>query len=105
MDGQNSIVKPHYRLLGMLLERQELRATLASYLTGRSASKLQDDQMIVELERQITRLDGEIRSHQREVRQQFKEEGRSLRDLRAFIGDDLIDELISVTGPARELAS
>ena len=105
MNEQNSIVKPHYRLLGMLLERQELRATLSSYLMGRSASRLQDDQMIIELERQIGRLDGEIRSNQREVRAQFRAEGRSLNDLRTFIGDDLIDELLSVTGPAREKIS
>ena len=105
MDAQNSIVKPHYRLLGMLLERQELRATLSSYLMGRKASRLQDDQMIIELERQIARLDGEIRSNQREVRAQFRAEGRSLNDLRTFIGDDLIGELLSVTSSKRETTS
>ena len=97
MDAQNSIVKPHYRLLGMLLERQELRATLSSYLMGRKASRLQDDQMIIELERQIAR--------QREVRAQFRAEGRSLNDLRTFIGDDLIGELLSVTSSKRETTS
>jgi hypothetical protein len=97
------IVKPHYRLLGMLLERRELRAELATRVM--LPAKLQNDVAINQLESQLESLDEEIRAHQREVRQMFMAEGRSPDELRQFIGDDLMDELAAVYGSPRELVS
>ncbi len=87
------IVKPHYRLLGMLLERQELRMALAEYRAQHEQAVQRKDATIRELERQIALLDVEILTHQQEVHKQLRTEGRSMRDLQAFIGDDLFEEL------------
>src|SRR3990172_13190354 len=99
MDTYTGIVKPHYRLLGMLLERRELRAELSDRLLKHHDGRLQNDLAIVELEHQIESLDTEIRAHQSDVWQHYLAVGRSLAELRAFIGDDLMDELVAISGP------
>ncbi len=93
----NSVVKPHYRLLGMLLERRDLRSELAA--RALRPVRLQNDHAISELEQQIQQLDSEIRVYQREVWEMFVAEGRSPNELQSFIGDDLLEELAAVREP------
>lgn len=95
METYTGIVKPHYRLLGMLLERRDLRAKLLNRRVWHS----QNDLGLLELERQLESLDTEIRTHQSLVWQHYLTVGRSLDELRAFIGEDLMDELASISGP------
>lgn len=88
-----SIVKPHYRLLGMLLERRDLHGQLT--VRGRRAARPQQDVKLAELERQLGLLDKEIRAVQSQVWQTFVAEGRNPDELRAFIGEDLMEELLA----------
>jgi hypothetical protein len=96
VDNYTGIVKPQYRLLGMLLERRDLRARLVNRIVWHP----QSDLVLLELERQIESLDSEIRIHQSLVWQHYLAMGRSLNELRAFIGEDLMDELAAISGPA-----
>lgn len=98
MSIYKGIVKPHYRLLGMLMERHDLRMELMTRTGVHSGESLQNDLATVDLERKIEALDAEIRSHQSHVRRHFKAEGRSLNELKSFIGDDLMRELSSIRG-------
>jgi hypothetical protein len=99
------IVKPQYRLLGMLMERRDLRARLVSQMIW-YATPAQADLKRLEMERQLEMLDGEIRTHQSLVWQHYLTVGRSLDELRAFIGEDLMDELAAIIEPAmNELSS
>jgi hypothetical protein len=96
VDTYTGIVKPQYRLLGMLMERRDLRGKLMNRMVWHSHSDLGR----LELERQIEMLDTEIRTHQSLVWQHYLTVGRSLDELRAFIGEDLMDELAAISGPA-----
>lgn len=101
METYTSIVKPHYRLLGMLMERRDLRARLFNRRVW-YASSAQTDAIGLALERQLDTLDGEIRIYQALVWQHYRTVGRSLDELRAFIGDDLMDELAAISDAARD---
>ncbi|MBZ0300806.1 MAG: hypothetical protein K8J31_13735 [Anaerolineae bacterium] len=89
----HSIVKPHYRLLGMLLERRELHHQVAMRATRVVRSR--QDGKLDELEHQLGQLDHEIRVLQSQVWQTFAAEGRNADELRAFIGEDLMEELLA----------
>lgn len=93
----HGIVKPHYRLLGMLLERRDLRSELAA--CALRPARPHNDHVISELEQQLQSLDDEIRTHQRYVWEMFVAEGRNPNELQSFIGDDLLEELAAVREP------
>jgi len=89
-----SVLKPHYQLLGMLLERQELRSKLAQFTLESHSSYVRHDLVIHEIAGRIAVLDEEIRACYDDVVVQFAQQGRSEAELVAFVGDDLIDELV-----------
>ena len=86
MNTHTSVVKPQYRLLGMLMERRDLRARLVNQIIW-YATPAQADLKRLALERQLEMLDAEIRTHQSLVWQHYLTMGRSLDELRAFIGE------------------
>jgi hypothetical protein len=99
------IVKPQYRLLGMLMERRDLRARLLNH-TVWYAGAAQTDSMRLALERRLALLDSEICEHQAQVTAHYQAAGRSLDELTDFIGEDLMDELAAIVDPAlSELSS
>jgi uncharacterized protein len=100
------IVKPHYQLLGMLLERRDLREQQAALRETSASPRLDSDLSQLALQQRIEQLDNEIRAHIPQVRQAFHLEGRSLDELQRFIGDDLMIELTEANHtPLREFAS
>lgn len=89
----SSVLKPHYQLLGMLLERQELRAKLANFVLYPHSPYLEYDQVLAEMSQLIADLDDEIRDLYQRALNSFVAAGRDEADLRTFVGDDLFDEL------------
>lgn len=98
MNTHTSVVKPQYRLLGMLLERRDLRAKLFNQMVW-YATPAQADLKRRAMQRQLEMLDDEIRTHQALVWQHYMTVGRSLDELHDFIGEDLMDELAAISGP------
>lgn len=92
-ETEESVLKPHYRLLGMLLERQELRSKLAHFTFESHSSFVRHDLVIAELTDRIAALDEEIHACYHDVAIQFADQGRSEAELLAFVGEDLIEEL------------
>ena len=98
------VLKPHYQLLGMLLEREELRAKLSDFVLYPQSRYLEYDQVIAEISQLITELDEEIRTHYQHALDSFAAEGRGEAELKAFVGDDLVDELNMINQMRQEPA-
>lgn len=88
-----SVLKPHYQLMGMLLERQELRSKLVDFMVNAKSSYLKYDETTSEWEQLIIELDAEIKTCYEFVADSLLAEGRDPNELRDFLGDDLFDEL------------
>ena len=89
----NSILKPHYRLLGMLLERQELSAELYD-LSFQNPLSL-NEQVFNTLHDQLEAVDRDINEYYGYVVETFTSSGRTIHDLEAFIGSTLNVELFA----------
>jgi len=93
MIKQNSILKPHYQLLGMLLERHELKSILQEMRVSSPKKVTRDEQAINAIAAQLAVLDRDIHEHYDYVMQSFKNRGRTIHDLESFVGSDLTEEL------------
>ncbi len=90
MINRRSILKPHYQLLGMLIERQELRRALQGNHQSHYPILAQTvDDLITHLKA----LDREIYEQYHRALAMFDGWGRTASDLQAFIGYDLNDDL------------
>ena len=88
------VLKPHYRLLGMLLEHQELRAKMAQFTMKSHSSFVRHDLVIAEIKDRIAALDTEIRNCYRGALAHFSAQGEGEEALWVFLGEDLVDELV-----------
>lgn len=84
-------LKPQYRLMGMLLEKQDLK----DLMNNRWQQNIPGSQAW--LARQLADLDEEIRRCHRLTLAFYEAEGLSTDELVGFLGDDLLDELPSAS--------
>ena len=89
MMNRDSILKPHYQLLGLLMERCELKSALMATPQARPRNRMDCDK----LAERLTLLDRDIYQHYDRVVKMFKSSGRSVHDLELFFGSDLNEEL------------
>ena len=90
---RESVLKPHYQLLGVLLERRELRSNLLEIVRRPQSSYVPKDVALDEITYQLSVLDSEIREYYSSAVTLFRRMGRSEDDLIEFVGEDLLDEL------------
>ena len=93
MINQDSILKPHYQLLGMLLERHELKSALQEMAGPNTRQLAHDEQTVDSLAARLALLDRDILEHYDYVVHDYVSRGRTVRDLESFVGSDLVNEL------------